>query len=61
MPDKSTSNTPEGLTGDVVDRRREPEGNNIEGVTADVSGQSTISQVSRVTAEDFKAPCRDNN
>ncbi len=60
MPDKSTSNTPEGVTGDVVDHRGEPEGNNIEDVTGDVGGQTTISKVIRVTAEDFKAPCRGN-
>ena len=60
MPTNSTSNTLEGVTEDVVDRRGEPEGNNIEGVTEDVGGQTTISKVIRVTAEDFKTPCRDN-
>jgi hypothetical protein len=60
MPTNTASNTLEGVTGDVVDRRGEPEGNNIEGVTEDVGGQTTISKVIRVTAEDFKTPCRGN-
>lgn len=54
----TSSNTLEGVTEVAVDGQGEPEGNTLEGVAEDVGGQTTISKVIRVTAEDFKTPCR---
>ena len=58
MPTVTTSNTPEGVTEVAVDGQGEPEGNTREGVTEDAGGQTAISEVIRVTAEEFKTPCR---
>jgi hypothetical protein len=60
MSTNSSGNTLEGVTEVVVDGNGEPEGNTLEGVTEDVGGPTTISKVIRVTAEDFKTPCRGN-